>query len=76
MCGGETATEANLGFTAEQSAVLQCVPFFLSGESLGGAQAVAQGLRLQEEKGGVAERFAGVCLVSTRVYYLVRGGGA
>ncbi|KAG5175706.1 Alpha/Beta hydrolase protein [Tribonema minus] len=57
-------TEFNLGFTEQQRSALARVPYFLTGESLGGAQAIALGLRLQDEEAGVARRFAGACVIA------------
>jgi hypothetical protein len=62
---GDTSASSsyNLGLTPQQAERLAQVPIFISGESLGGGQSIALGLRLQQEVAAAAATSAATATV-------------
>jgi hypothetical protein len=63
---GDTSANSsyNLGLTPQQAERLAQVPIFISGESLGGGQSIALGLRLQQEVAAAAATSAATATIA------------
>jgi hypothetical protein len=66
----------NLGLTPQQAERLAQVPIFISGESLGGGQSIALGLRLQQEVAAAAATSAATATIAATDTTATNGSAA